>query len=226
MFGELTQFRQRSHVTIHTKETVGHQKLATSRFLLQRTFQTGQIIMAINPKFGTGKPATIDEAGMIPAIAIDHVFRSRQRHHGSEIRRHAGRKQDRRWCPFEPGQPLFQPRMQVGSPRHQGTRFRPDSMGHNRILGRSNNSRVVCQTQIIVRGEVPGFDPIDQQTARSMGRDFSAGTEQPFLRELLQFVRQPVEKITHRRISPRERIRSEPIVSIHGCIEIENPFPK
>jgi hypothetical protein len=99
-------------------------------------------------------------------------------------------------------------------------------MGQNRILGRSNNSRVVCQTQIIVRGEVPGFAPVDQQTAGGMGRDFSAGTEQRFLRELLQFVRQPVEKITHRRISPRERIRSESIISIHGCIEIENPFRK
>src|SRR5262249_44781019 len=72
VLGQPAEFRQWREVSVHTEQTVGHNKGAPRTASLgKKRLEVGGIVVAINTKVGCAETAAVDQAGMAQAIGQD-----------------------------------------------------------------------------------------------------------------------------------------------------------
>ena len=81
--GNLGEFVQWGDVSVHAEDTIGDNQLAAviRPVLLHQLLQSFYITMRIGDDFGTAQPAPIDYAGMVEAVAEDHILFTDDRGH-------------------------------------------------------------------------------------------------------------------------------------------------
>src|SRR5262245_18360896 len=107
--GQPTEFWQWREVSVHTEQTVGHNKGAPPpAFFGKKGLEVVDIVVAINTKVGCAETAAVDQAGMAQTIGQDQSALFAQCWDGSNVGKVARAKGQGGFGSFEVRQGSFQ----------------------------------------------------------------------------------------------------------------------
>ena len=117
MAGQTAQFGQRDDVALHAEHAVHHNELARSRINFPKAvFQSGHVLVGEPHEFAQGKPAALDDAGVIVFVGQNVFASPHERTDDAQIDLETSAVKQHRFLVNEPGECLLQLEVDVQRP--------------------------------------------------------------------------------------------------------------
>ncbi len=195
LLGDGVDLIERRHIAVHAEHPVGDDHrpaIAAALVVFNHPAQVVGVAVRVAQDAGPGKPAAVDDAGMVELVRVDDVVLADQRRDGPQVGVESGLESDRRLDALELRHAALELEVQAQRAGDRANGGGPDAVLIDGALGGRGQPRVVGQAEVVVRAEVENAFAVHHKPGTLRRRQCADGVEQSGLSQAGDLVGDPL----------------------------------